>query len=70
MCSATLIRVRWCEVVFRGKDGELHTYMINAASKYDAAAKGIQEVAQFWWYDPELPLIIRPLEPRRNTASR
>ena len=46
----------------KGKDGQLHSLTIEAASLYDAAYKAITARARLWWFDPATVIIVQSSE--------
>jgi hypothetical protein len=54
--------VTWCEVVFKGSDGKLHSELVEGASLYDAAFRALEQVVRLWWFDPQAPIVVRTLQ--------
>jgi hypothetical protein len=43
--------VKHCSVSIVGEDGQHHTLTLEAKSLFDAAASGLHQWAQYWWFD-------------------
>jgi hypothetical protein len=54
--------VTWCEVVFTESDGTQHSELVEGASLYDAAFRALEQVARLSWFDPQSPIVVRPLQ--------
>jgi hypothetical protein len=53
----------WCEVIFIGRDEQENLELLQADSLYGAARMALDRVSKLWWYDPESPIVVKPLKP-------
>jgi hypothetical protein len=52
-------QMRYVNVEIKGKDGVTHAITTEASGLYDAARQGLESWSKFWWYDPDVVIVVQ-----------